>query len=116
MFDRLGDMPAYRVMEGKVPASRFKLLRLAVLRLGNPLRLPLRAFRSLQMYLDEDSWTVVDTALNDFPIVSWTHFHSRGRSNLHQPVACRITQLHAHAGLITESAFHDAISQIEERL
>lgn len=70
MFDRLGDIPAYRIMEGKVPASRFNLLRLAVLRLGNPLRVPLRALRSLQMYLDADSWTVVDTALNDFPIVA----------------------------------------------
>jgi len=116
MFDRLKNMPTYQVEQGEVSAQRYNLFRLALLRLGSPQRIPLPGLRALAMHLDEDSWTVIDTALNDVPVVAWTHFATADRDNLHLPIGCRVSHFHAHAALIMEPALQKSAESLRTRL
>lgn len=109
MFDRLSEMPAYQVSESQVDAECYNLVRLSLLRHGSPLRITLPNLRSLEMHLDEDSWTVIDGSMNDLPVAAWTHFETDGRDNLHLPIACRIRHFHAHASLISEAALQEMV-------
>lgn len=116
MFERLKDMPVYSAAEGEIGAERYNLFRLALLRLGSPLQINLPGLRSLDMRLDEDSWVVIDTKLNDLPVVAWTLFNTDRRDNLHLPIRCRITHYHAHATLVMETALRETADTLREQL
>jgi len=97
---RLDEVPALKVLETTVPAHRFNRVRLALRRLGDPLRLALPKLRHLQVVLTGAVWVCVDSSLDDLPVVAWTDFAPRHA--LHTPVFCRLRIYHIHADLILD--------------
>jgi len=116
MFHRLVDMPTLASKDATVEAPRYNRVRLALLRLGSPLRIGLPELRGLDMVLDEESWVCVDRSLNDLPVIAWLDFRTAGRDNLYQPIPCRTRYYHRHAGLITQTALSEMDREIETRL
>lgn len=100
MKPRLYDVPVLKAMSSYIEAHYYNRVRLALCRLGNPLRIELINLRGLDIYLDNDDWVCVDRTLNDSPIFAWTDFESQGRDNLCEPVSCQLRFYHNHADLI----------------
>lgn len=75
MRSRLDELPRYSSRSCLMAAATYNRIRLALLRLGSPLRLPLTGLRTLEMVLEKDAWVCVDASLNDHPI--WPGCSSR---------------------------------------
>lgn len=116
MKTRLDDVPALKVITAVVEAARYNRVRLALLRLGSPLRLALPDLRGLDMIMDERLWICVDRTLDDLPVLAWTEFETHGRRGLHEPVRCRLRFFHAHADDILEMVLDDVSLLLAERL
>lgn len=104
MKARLDQLPVYERSYIQVSANLYNLAKIALKRLGNPLRFELPRLRTLDFVLEEDAWIVVDRSLNDIPIIAWLNFSTQHRSNLHEPIACERRSYHAHADLITDKS------------
>lgn len=102
MKARLDQIPVYEKGQFQVSANLHNLARIALKRLGNPLRFELPRLRTLDFVLEDDAWIVVDRALNDIPIIAWLNFSTHHRSNLHEPITCERRSYHAHATMITD--------------
>lgn len=113
---RLNDIPVYERVAGEIAARTFNQIRLAILRLGNPLRCSLRSLRGLDILLTDDAWVCVDRTLNDVPVVAWTDFQTHARSALHEPVQCKLRYYHAHAHMIVGTVFADLAADLDARL
>ncbi|BAU49998.1 hypothetical protein SVA_3462 [Sulfurifustis variabilis] len=100
MSDRLRDLPAYHVVSDTIEAQRFNQVRLALRRVGNPLRFELGGLRGLDLSLEDEAWVCVDRTLNDMPVLAWLGFATAARAGLHLPVACELRYYHAHADMI----------------
>ncbi len=100
---------------GEVEAATFNTIRLGLLRLGSPMRMPLDDLRDLDLLLDMDLWLCVDRSLNDLPIVAWSDFQIRERDALHTPISCLLRYYHYHADLIMEPALNTAVRFIRAR-
>lgn len=87
-----------------------------MLRLENPIRFPLPVLRHLEMVLDDEAWVCVDESLNDIPVLAWVEFQSCGRTNLHQPVVCRLHTYHCHADIIIDRIMESIHSILNQRL
>lgn len=96
----LDQLPIYSGREAKIPAPRYNRVRLAMRRLGGPMRLELPGLRTLDLILEDQVWAVVDRSLNDIPVMAWTDFAHR--SDLHTPVPCTMRYYHAHARMIED--------------
>ncbi len=97
-----------------VPAARYNRVRLALLRLGEPLRLDLPDLRHLAVELTATAWVCVDASLDDLPVAAWTDFAPR--DSLHQPVPCRLRLYHAQAELILDRIGTSVDRLLAERL
>lgn len=106
------DLPPLRVMPKQIPASCFNHARLALIRLGKPLRVVLIRHRGLAIVLDDGAWWCVDGLAGDQPILAWQTFESRGRDNLADPIACELRLYHHCAGLIMGTV----LSEMEEAI
>lgn len=106
------DPPPLRVMPKTIPATCYNRVRLALIRLGKPLRIDLPRHRGLEMVLADDAWRCVDSLSEDQLILAWRAFASGGRDNLTEPVACELFLYHHCAGLVMGSA----LSAMEEAL
>lgn len=107
------DRPEYRplrTMPKSIAASTYNHVRLALLRLGRPLRVELPRHRGLEIILDDDVWLCVDTGADDQPVLAWLEFSGRGRDNLHEPVTCNLELYHRCAGLVMGTAL-DALDE-----
>lgn len=104
----------WRIFPRKIEATCFNRGRLAVLRLGNPLRVTLQQHRGLEVILSKDMWLCVDSNTDDQPILAWREFQTCGRRNLHLPVSCELWLYHNCAGLIMGSALDD-LDQVLEK-
>jgi len=113
---KVTDLPPLRVMPKAIEASCYNRVRLALRRLGKPLRFALREHRGLDAILDDRAWVCVDTNAGDFPVLAWCEFAVRGRDNLHRPVECRLKLFHWKAGLIMGTALEAIDSALAERL
>ncbi len=100
MYRRLEDVPVYHQRAGNVPAHHYNDVQVALKRLGEELRFEIPRLIHLDLILQKNAWIIVDRVLNDVPIVAWTDFEIGGRSNLHEPVPCRIRFYHAHATMV----------------
>lgn len=110
------EIPPLRTVPKTVEARRFNRARLALLRLGSPLRLQLSGLRGVDLILSHRMWLSVDRIQNDLPIMALTDFATDNRSSLHEPVSCHVHLYHYHAGLVM-SLIMDAMDQaLEERL
>jgi len=113
---RIADLPPLRVMPKTIEAPCYNRVRLALLRLGKPLRLSLRNPRGLEAILDDRNWVCVDATAGDLPVLAWSGFAVQGRDNLHKPVDCQVKLFHWKAGLIMGAALEGIESALCERL
>lgn len=102
---------ALRVMPKTIEAACYNRVRLAMRRLGTPLRVALPGHRGLEVILENDHWLCVDSTHDDQPVMAWLEFDTRKHNNaLHEPVPCELRLYHMHAGLIMGSAL-DALDE-----
>ena len=99
MKNYLNDIPVYQRITTTVSAEHFNLVKIALKRLGSPIRLELPKLRTLDFLLDEETWIIVDRHLNDIPVMAWLDFETKDRS-LHEPLNCTLNLYHAHANII----------------
>lgn len=116
MRSRIDEVPALWVIDATVDAAQFNRIRLALLRLGEPLRLALPHLRGLDLLLSRESWVCVDRTMDDLPVIAWTRFGSLGRRQLQAPVRCELRYYHGHAGMIVQTVLADALAAVEQRL
>jgi hypothetical protein len=94
----------------------YNRVRIALSRLDNPLRIELINLRGLDIVIDDDVWVCVDRTLNDLPIFAWTDFDYSSRTNLFEPVACRLRFYHNHADLICGTVLDLINRNLDSRL
>lgn len=111
-----GDIPPLRTMPKEIPAGCYNRVRLALIRLGKPLRINLTRHRGLVIVLSDAAWYCVDSLAEDQLIMVWREFASAGRDDLTEPVACELLLYHHCAGLVMGSALGDLEQAIEARL
>ena len=112
MDNQVDSLTPIHVMSKIIDAVSYNHVRLALLRITNPLRIELPNHRGLEIILHDKYWLCVDSLHNDQPIMAWcnfdTHKHNTG---LHEPIPCELRFYHTHASLIMGSAL-DALKQI----
>lgn len=112
----LDNIPSLRIIRKTIEAACYNQVRLALRRLGNPLRVGLPDHRGLDIILHDRYWLCVDSYCNDLPIMAWLEFDTRRHNAaLHEPVPCELRLYHMHAGLVMGSAL-DALEQTLECL
>jgi len=111
MTHHIDTLTPLRVMSKTIEATCYNHVRLALHRLGNPLRVALPEHRGLEIILDNSLWLCVDTTSDDQPIMAWFDFDtSKHNQALHESVPCQLRLYHMHAGLVMGSAL-DALDQ-----
>jgi len=103
MKKKLEGLPRYSSENTTVPAELFNLVRLALMRLENPMRFPVPGLKHIEVLLDNETWICVDSSLNDIPVLAWTEFEASHRDSLVDPIACLYYTYHAHADKIFDS-------------
>ena len=103
------DIGPLRSMQKNIEAACYNHVRLAMHRLGKPLRVELPDHRGLEIILNNESWLCVDSIHDDQPIMMWCDF-DKHNSALHVDVPCVLHLYHTHASLIMGSAL-DALDQ-----
>jgi len=117
MDDYIDSIRPLRIMPKIIEASCYNYVRLALSRLGNPLRVELPDHRGLEIILDNHQWLCVDTIHDDQPIMSWLDFDTRKHNTaLHESVTCQLHLYHMHAGLIMGSALDALELTLAEKL
>lgn len=110
----LDEFTPLRTIRRVLPASCYNTIRLAQLRVGVPLRMPVPGLRLVECILEREAWVCIDSRLDHLPLIAWTAFRAAGRG-LHEDVPCEQRLYHVHAGLIMGSAL-DAIERAAEAL
>ena len=116
MYTRHEEVPVYEIRKGELEANHYNRVQTAHKRLGKDLRLEIPGLRTLDLLLQPEAWIVVDRALNDIPIIAWSHFETEHRTSLHLPVRCRIRLYHANAGIILQRVIEAMELLLGERL
>lgn len=111
----LRDVPLLRSLPKTVEAACYNRVRLAIKRLGCPLRIELGR-PSLVMFLEEHLWAGVAPWDESLPMLIWSDFDVQGRDALHQPVTCRLRLYHSHAGLMMGPALEVLSEKLARRL
>ena len=116
MKSHIDSIPVYETHNIKIRAQDYNLARIALKRISNPLRFEVPRLRTLDFYLDDELWVILDRSLNDIPIVAWSNFEDNARSNLHEDIPCRQRIYHTHAHLILDKAIEAMQLIIGEKL
>ncbi len=100
-----------------IEASCYNHVRLALLRLGKPLRVELPEHRGLEVILNNDYWRCVDSTHDDQLIMVWCEFDThKHNAALFEDVPCQLQLYHTHAGLIMGSALEALDQALTEKL
>jgi hypothetical protein len=99
-----------------ISAQDYNRVRLALNRLGNPLRIPLEGMRCLEMILEDKFWICLDTCKFDRPVLAWVAFNTSGRSAIHESVSCELKFYHVHSGLIMGEVLETMGNVLQQRL
>ena len=116
MKSRLDNIPIYEVRESKIRAQDYNLIKIAIKRLGSPIRLEIPNLRTLDFILEDDLWVIVDRSLNDIPVIAWLNFKDHERTNLHEDITCERRSYHTHAMIIVDKAFEALHLLLGEKL
>lgn len=116
MKSRLDDLPVFESRNSSVRAEDYNLVKIALKRLGAPLRIELPRLRTLDFIFDHDAWMIVDRRLNDIPVIAWLNFDEKNRAGLHEPVSCERRSYHTHALIIIDKALEALQLMLGERL
>ena len=113
------DMNPLRVMPKTIEAGCYNQVRLALLRIANPLRVELPDHRALEVILSKKHWLCVDSSQDDQRILMWSEFDTRKHNNaLYEDVPCNLYLYHMHAGLVMGTALEalcDALNHIAHK-
>lgn len=101
-----------RTLSKHLQAGCFNQVRLALIRLGSPLRIELSELR-VEMVLSPKGWLCVSLETRA-PLLAWTAFERPAA--LHRPVACKLNLYHVHAGLLSGIALESLETHLRERL
>ena len=111
MDPSIDNIPPLRVMSKTIEAVCYNHVRLALLRLGSPLRVDLPDHRGLEIILNNHHWLCVDSIQEDQLIMAWLDFDTRSHNQaLFEPVPCKLRLYHMQAGLVMGSTL-DALDQ-----
>lgn len=113
---RLNDLPVFESRNTRLRAEDYNLVKIALKRLGSPLRLEIPRLRTLDFIFEDDNWVIVDRRLNDIPIIAWLNFDEKNRGGLHEPVQCERRTYHTHALIIVDKALEAMQLMLGERL
>lgn len=113
---RLNELPAYSRSHATIDATHFNLVRLALLRLEQPLRIALPNLRELDLLIEADAWVCVDRTLNDVPVIAWVDFESVGRASLVAPIDCQLWSYHSHGEMIVDAILADVTAFLTPRV
>ena len=107
---------ALRAMPKSIEASIYNHVRLALRRLGSPLRIAVPGHRGLEIILGDHAWLCVDANADDQPVMAWLDFAAHHRDNLHEPVNCTLELYHRFSGLVMGSALDSLDESLAARL
>jgi hypothetical protein len=107
---------ALRTFPKMIDAACYNRVRLALRRLGRPLRIALDHHRGLEVILDDQCWLCVDSFHNDMPILAWHRFDTADRWGLHVPVPCSLEVYHLHGGLVMGSVLEALEQALDQQL
>lgn len=107
---------ALRTFPKLIEAACYNRVRLALHRLGRPLRVAIGGHRGLEVILDDLCWLCVDSFHNDVPVLAWCQFDTRDRSNLQAPVRCSLEVYHLHGGLVMGSVLEVLEPALDQHL
>ena len=99
-YNRHNEVPPLSVRDAKVDANAYSHVLVALKQLGKQVRFRIPRLKHLDLILQKDAWVVVDRALYDYPIITWTDFELQGRENVTDPIQCKIRYFHANATMI----------------
>lgn len=116
MKSKLDGIPRYSSEKTTIPAALYNIVRLALLRLEDPIRFPLPSLKNIEMILDDETWICLDSSLNDIPVLAWTDFEVTHRENLHEPINCQLLFYHQHADKIVDAVIYEVKSILDSRL
>ncbi len=114
MLYRLNDLQPLHTLKRVIQASDYNRVRLALRRIGNPVRFELQNLCCLDIILSDQHWVCIDPCIQDRPVMAWTDFQTQGRSAIHTPVECVLRMYHVHAGLVMGEVL-DALGQTLQR-
>lgn len=100
LYTRHNEVPQLASRKGKVNALYYNHVQTGLKRLGRQIRMKIPKLKHLDLILQKDAWIVVDTVLNDIPVVAWTNFQTEHRDTLHEPIQCEIRFFHFAASMI----------------
>lgn len=100
MRTRIHEVPACLVETIEVEAERYNLIRLALSRLGGPLRFPLVGLRNLDIVLQRDCWVCVDRSALDLPVAAWNRFENQERLALNADVRCELRHYQVNTDIL----------------
>lgn len=116
MNSRIDEVPKLRTRPATITGQCYNQVRLGLLRLKNPLRIPLPGLRGMDIILDNQAWVCVDRTLYDLPVLAWTDFDLGARGGIHEPVHCLLHHYHIYADLITQTVLSTVTNEIAKRL
>jgi len=102
MYTRHQELPQLNHRASKVEAHYFNRVQTAFKRIDKEIRFKIPKLKHLDLILQKDAWIVVDTVLNDVPILVWTNFETQNRKSLHEPIKCEMLLFHFAATMILE--------------
>ena len=115
-MDTPHEIPPWRIFPKQIEAACYNRVRLALLRIANPLRIALTRHRGLEVILHDNSWLCVDSFAEDQWVMAWRDFQIHARDNLYEPIACNLWLYHHCAGLIMGSALDEMHQVVEQHL
>ena len=107
---------ALRTMPKTIEAPIYNHVRLALRRLGTPLRVAVPGHRGLEIILENHLWLCVDANADDQPVMAWLAFEVHHRDNLQEPVRCSLELYHRFAGLVMGSVLDSLDEALSEML
>lgn len=96
-MNRLRDLPPLRSIPYMMEAALYNRVRLALLRIGNPLELELKK-TGVDMVLEKTCWVGYLCVQVSLPLIAWQDF-DLDRSTLDAPVQCTMLLFHHHSWL-----------------
>jgi len=98
MMKLLRDIPAIRSIPHTLDAALYNRVRLALLRISNPLELELEKL-GVDLVLENSCWVGYHCMQISLPLIAWDDF-DRNRTALDEPVGCTLHLYHHHAWLL----------------
>lgn len=96
-MNRVRDVPAIRSMPYTLDAVLYNHVRLALLRISNPLELELGKL-GIDLVLENTNWVGYHCLQLSLPLIAWDGFETN-RSALDTPVGCTMHLYHQHSWL-----------------